>query len=95
MIAEHQHTTPRTKRILAVILSIMLVGGAATLVWLLWVHPAKGQANVNSFDACVAAGNPVQQSYPEVCITKDGHHFTGPTSNLKESPPLYNEMHDQ
>jgi len=30
---------------------------------------------INSFDECVAAGNPVLESYPEQCRTKDGQSF--------------------
>lgn len=28
-----------------------------------------------NFQQCAAAGNPIQQSYPEVCTTKSGQHF--------------------
>ena len=31
---------------------------------------------VDSYDSCVAAGNPVQQSFPERCSTTDGKTFT-------------------
>lgn len=32
--------------------------------------------SVNSFQDCVAAGYPVQESYPEVCRTPGGKSFT-------------------
>lgn len=30
----------------------------------------------DSFESCAAAGNPILESYPEQCTTKDGKHFT-------------------
>lgn len=38
-------------------------------------NPFADKAPTN-FKECVAAGNPVQESYPEVCRTKDGRSFT-------------------
>jgi hypothetical protein len=29
-----------------------------------------------TYEECVAQGNPVQESYPAVCVTKDGTRFT-------------------
>ena len=31
--------------------------------------------SVTDFESCVAAGNPVMESYPRQCSTKDGRHF--------------------
>lgn len=31
--------------------------------------------SINSFEDCIAAGNPAMESYPRQCITKDGQHF--------------------
>lgn len=31
---------------------------------------------INDFESCVAAGNPVMESYPRQCSTSDGKHFT-------------------
>ena len=31
---------------------------------------------INTFEECVAAGNPIMESYPEQCMTKDGRSFT-------------------
>ena len=30
---------------------------------------------INSFDECLAAGNPAMESHPRQCITTDGKHF--------------------
>jgi hypothetical protein len=35
----------------------------------------SGSQVINSFEACVQAGNPVMESYPRQCRTADGHLF--------------------
>jgi hypothetical protein len=47
----------------------------ALIIWLAWIRPMQKTAAVTSFEECAAAGNPVQESYPEVCATKDGKRF--------------------
>lgn len=32
-------------------------------------------SSISNFDECVAAGNPVMESYPEQCMTRDGRNF--------------------
>ncbi|MDD2656045.1 MAG: Gmad2 immunoglobulin-like domain-containing protein [Patescibacteria group bacterium] len=36
---------------------------------------------IENFDDCVSAGNPVMESYPRQCNTKDGQHFTEEIGN--------------
>lgn len=36
------------------------------------------QANINSYEECVAAGYPVQESYPEKCSVPGGNSYTNP-----------------
>ena len=31
--------------------------------------------SIDSFEECVAAGNPIMESYPRQCRTSDGQHF--------------------
>ena len=64
---------------LFVIVILVLVGGLGYYTWQKngKPNPFKG-ANVTNFNECVAAGNPVQESYPEVCRSKDGRSFTNP-----------------
>jgi hypothetical protein len=57
---------------------LIAVAGLAAVVWLAWVRPIQHAAKVNSFADCVRAGNAVQQTYPEVCLTKDGSRFVNP-----------------
>ena len=56
-----------------VVLAVILVA-----CWRVWAY-AKHTATppINSFDSCVAAGNPVQESYPEQCAA-NGQTFTNP-----------------
>ena len=39
---------------------------------------------IENFDDCVSAGNPVMESYPRQCISKDGQHFTEETNIAPE-----------
>ncbi len=43
---------------------------------------------VHSFLECVAAGNPVAESYPRQCTSKDGQHFTEDIGNELEKQDL-------
>ncbi len=36
----------------------------------------KKALKINSFDACVKENGIIQESYPRVCVTKDGRRFT-------------------
>jgi hypothetical protein len=42
------------------------------------------QMSIYSFDDCVAAGNPMMESYPEQCRTKDGRLFVRPVNQAIE-----------
>lgn len=42
----------------------------------------KDSLNITNFRQCVAAGNPVQESYPEVCVTQDGRSFANPAQDI-------------
>lgn len=61
-----------------VLLVVLAVLGIGITVWLAWLRPAQKSAGIDSFNECVAAGYPVQESFPEVCITPDGQRFTKP-----------------
>jgi hypothetical protein len=56
-----------------------LVGLAGVLLVLAAVlsHLAPGAATsvITNFEECVAAGNPVMESYPRQCNSADGRHF--------------------
>lgn len=65
-------------RLVYKLLVIAAVLSLAAVIWLAWVRPAQESAGINSYDDCVAAGHPVQESNPPVCVTPDGTSFTGP-----------------
>lgn len=54
----------------------------AAAVLIAWQHINR-DSSINSFDECVAAGNPVMESYPEQC-SSGGRTFVNP----KQLPPL-------
>lgn len=53
---------------------LVLVGTIGLIIWL-WV--SQGGKNISSYDECVAAGNPIMESYPEQCIA-NGTTFVNP-----------------
>ena len=50
---------------------VLLIGG-----YLLFVQNTNPDKGIVTYEGCVSAGNPVMESFPEQCITKDGVHFT-------------------
>ena len=47
---------------------------------ILRIHPIKNQ--IDSFEDCVSAGNPVMESYPRKCSTQDGNNFVEDISEI-------------
>lgn len=39
---------------------------------------------INSFEDCIAAGNPIMESYPRQCSTQEGKHFVEEISKIPE-----------
>lgn len=60
------------------LLVLLAALGLAAVIWLAWIRPAQRAGQVNSFAACQAAGNRIQESYPEVCLTLGGKRFVNP-----------------
>lgn len=60
---------------LIVIVALLCVG---FVVWLIWIRPIQKETTISTFDECVRAGNPIQETYPEVCLTKHGKRFVNP-----------------
>lgn len=61
--------------VILLIIAVAILGG--------WKsgHPSK---IISSYDDCVAAGNPVMESYPAQCNTPDGKHFVQDIGNENE-----------
>jgi len=65
--------------LLAIVAVIVAAG------WMLWQQWRKSPV-VDSYRSCVDAGNPVQTSFPEVCVTKDGKRFVSPGQQSLQPP---------
>jgi hypothetical protein len=63
------------KRIVIIfsILGVLILAGAAGSYYYY-----SRMKSVTNYDECVAAGNPIMDSYPEQCMTPDKKHFTNP-----------------
>lgn len=59
---------------------IILVGGG--LIGFALGYNQGKRDNINTYADCVAAGYPVQESYPEVCSVPGGQSFTNPDANI-------------
>lgn len=66
----------------AVLIAVAVLVGAG---WLLWRSFDDGPV-VDSYKTCVDAGNPVQESYPETCVAKDGQRYTNPAVQVFQPP---------
>lgn len=79
--------TAAPKAILPVLIIAIALIGLAVLLRLsnfrqqLSITPQNNAANISSYEDCVAAGYPVLESYPERCMTPDGHSFTRDIGN--------------
>jgi hypothetical protein len=60
------------KNVIVVALGLLLI--ALTYAWWQAYMPARALL-ITNFDECVAAGNPVMESYPPQCRTDDGRLF--------------------
>jgi hypothetical protein len=55
---------PQTIRIIDIVVAALILFTIAAL------HHSSSTQNINSFDECVKAGYPVQQTFPRTCNTK-------------------------
>jgi len=63
-----------------VLVWLLLVVVALLLSWLGYELVQKDPV-VNNFHSCVAAGNPILESYPEQCVNQ-GQSYINPTQNV-------------
>ena len=79
---------------LALILSII----AGVLLQISAVGQRHFTPQITSYADCVAAGNPVLESYPSQCKTPDGHTFVNPDEHVSipvpEQPQLQQYIQD-
>lgn len=62
-----------------VAVTLLAIVGLLFIVWFAWIRPEEAPSSVDSYEACVAAGYPVRESYPEVCATPSGQQFINPS----------------
>lgn len=77
--------------LIIIILCFAAIGGGA---WYYFAQPSTATPNANTqpaittFDECVAAGFPVQESYPPQCVTDDAQTFVQIIGNELEKQDL-------
>lgn len=69
-------------------LIVMLFISAALLVVgsVLFIIKPKSSKQIDSFAECKNAGYPIQESYPERCITPEGNSFVNPEQIVPSQP---------
>ena len=60
---------------LAALLMMIILALVGFTGWYVW-QQKNSKENINSYEECAKSGNPIQESYPSVCRTKDGRVFT-------------------
>lgn len=58
----------------------------------IWKQLNKPDILTNSFEQCVQAGYPVQESFPEQCRTPDGRTFTNTKANAEQEVTVTGEI---
>lgn len=66
----------------------LVICAVGFVIWLAWIRPIQQESSAISFEDCVRKGNPVQQSYPEVCTAKDGKRFANPKQDKAHQASL-------
>ncbi len=56
----------------------------------IWHSQNEKAASITDFQSCAAAGNPVQESYPERCTTSKGQTYTNATADPLITNPAAN-----
>lgn len=67
-----------------ILLGVLVVGCLLVAAFILWEVSTKSTPKPSNFEQCKAAGNPIQESYPERCLTAEGVSFTNPDQGNAE-----------
>ncbi len=67
-----------------IVLALILILGGV----IYYLRVPKTVVVVTTFEECVAAGNPVMESYPRQCNSKEGKHFVENIGNTLEKADL-------
>jgi hypothetical protein len=63
------------KNITISLVVIIVLGAVALILYDTLTRGDAAEASIKSFEECEAAGNPIMESYPRQCRTKDGRLF--------------------
>lgn len=70
--------------VIIVCLAVALLGALGWIFWQNFVSTDNKSGNITNYAECAAdEGSRIQESYPEVCVTKDGKSFTNPDQVLE------------
>ncbi len=67
---------------------IVILITAVLLGVIYYVYFNKPKLIISNFDDCAKAGNPIMQTYPAQCQTKDGRTFTQSTQTTNPTPSV-------
>ena len=81
-------TMPKSKTSFVTIFGlILLIGSLLALGWYFLSEKLLKQTPVTSYEEClIAKGSLIQETYPQVCVTKSGERFTEPVSSPSPTP---------
>lgn len=71
--------------VIIVCLVLALTGALGWIFWQNFISKDEASKNITNYAECAADKNSkIQESYPEVCVTKDGKSFTNPDQKIEE-----------
>lgn len=76
----------KSKVTITIIICIIFIAALAVASWFVLSrdnNANNGADSINSFEACAAAGNPIQETFPEVCVTPDGQRFVNTVQEVQ------------
>ncbi|MBI2644146.1 MAG: GerMN domain-containing protein [Candidatus Wildermuthbacteria bacterium] len=76
------------KPIYLIIILVVVLAAAGGMFWFANQGQGPQEVHITNFDECVAAGYPVQESYPAKCTIPDGKTFTQDIGNELEKQDL-------
>jgi hypothetical protein len=70
-----------------IFLAVLLTIVAGILLKISSIGEQHYLSQISSYADCVAAGNPILESYPSQCKTPDGRTFTNPDEQAQQPAP--------
>lgn len=83
----NRKNSPNSQKGIIAVLLIAVLALAAVLIYVLWPREDVQTSTINSFDECIAAGNPVMESQPRQCHDPvNGVTFTEEAASEQNNP---------